>query len=956
MNKNIQQQDLKFLNQSYSLLDIKDDDKIHLWIYNNEQDKDLIYHTDVLDPIYYNIDQVKSTINIDYYQLCKGLNLITNKAYYIQFVIIRNNKSIGLKQLSTLQVSGSQCSIVYVSLDSVSNINISLQTMQPVLLYNNTFNRIVNYKKQNNYIILKLYGQHTLQQKHKVNLAYLLTDIVGSQFYYQRIKDDQIIQQYIELLPNYTKYIEDNRYIQNIVKQYTLQSFSNKIRSYIASNIQNTKIYSRITDLKDIFHYSSLQFRLNIFITKIKTLQQLNLKNDIYYINRANQITKSFDILEYNMYHIPNFKYSVPTKLNRQLVDINSQQFNIWYDNTLRQFRLLDENNLNTLYKLFPKFLQNDQQFYKFINLIGWFIDCQIWMRINSLSLLYNIDQREYSYINKDNTQFIENILKLNGVTKESSLLQFLFNSDYILGKQSSLTNKERRQIIIKRIYNNLPYILKSKGTVQSIYYIANCFGVPRQIINIKEFSNSKDIKVDTYIRDKYLLLLDGSAQFKNTELKNKSLYFNTTLNKNNSFRIELQQQLIFQIKNINNRLEITDISLDEDYVFDELNKQLNIFLVVNDTQLNLLIHNVGFTNILNLTSQTNIQFINDFKLIINNEYIKNIKMYSKQLRDVQIFAQCQFSDSLYTYDNNQILNYYSLSEPSNSQFILNQFVTNDYVLQIKYNQINSTYPYNYIKNKVQYNIRKLPFIQELFPTNNKIRLLSLDETENLYVDKKININQQIINNKIEIQFSPINILNDFILSIYGSLQFNNMSLIQMQKNIAQSVFTKFRYRVKLNQFNRYISQYNNTFFKMIQQFIPASCISFLGYTIKNSILYKNVIQTNKMFGKALDYKFQSYKLERYIDPIRIDYHSIFNNGLNDIVSELIIDNKVVIPLNYNKQYKTNIMQFYQSVLEQSNLILNKQVINTIDTSYNGQPVVQIDYINKDSIKINDRR
>lgn len=956
MNKNIQQQDLKFLNKSYSLLDIKDDDKIHLWIYNNEQDKDLIYHTDVLDPIYYNIDQVKSTINIDYYQLCKGLNLISNKAYYIQFVIIRNNKSIGLKQLSTLQVSGSQCSIVYVSLDSVSNINISLQTMQPVLLYNNTFNRIVNYKKQNNYIILKLYGQHTLQQKHKVNLAYLLTDIVGSQFYYQRIKDDQIIQQHLELLPNYTKYIEDNRYIQNIVKQYTLQSFSNKIRSYIASNIQNTKIYSRITDLKDIFHYSSLQFRINIFITKIKTLQQLNLKNDIYYINRANQITKSFDILEYNMYHIPNFKYSVPTKLNGQLVDYNSQQFNIWYDNTLRQFRLLDENNLNTLYKLFPKFLQNDQQFYKFINLIGWFIDCQIWMRINSLSLLYNIDQREYSYINKDNTQFIENILKLNGVTKESSLLQFLFNSDYILGKQSSLTNKERRQIIIKRIYNNLPYILKSKGTIQSIYYIANCFGVPRQIINIKEFSNSKDIKVDTYIRDKYLLLLDGSVQFKNTELKNKSLYFNTTLNKNNSFRIELQQQLIFQIKNINNRLEITNISLDEDYIFDELNKQLNIFLVVNDTQLNLLIHNIGFTNILNLTSQTNIQFINDFKLIINNEYIKNIKMYSKQLRDVQIFAQCQFSDSLYTYDNNQILNYYSLSEPSDSQFILNQFVTNDYVLQIKYNQINSTYPYNYIKNKVQYNIRKLPFIQELFPTNNKIRLLSLDETENLYVDKKININQQIINNKIEIQFSPINILNDFILSIYGSLQFNNMSLIQMQKNIAQSVFTKFRYRVKLNQFNRYISQYNNTFFKMIQQFIPVSCVSFLGYTIKNSILYKNVIQTNKMFGKTLDYKYQSYRLERYVDPIQIDYYSIFNNGLNDIVSELIFDNKVVIPLNYNKQYKTNIMQFYQSVLEQSSLNLNKQVINTINTSYNGQPVVQIDYINKDSIKINDRR
>jgi hypothetical protein len=39
-----------------------------------------------------------------------------------------------------------------------------------------------------------------------------------------------------------------------------------------------------------------------------------------------------------------------------------------------------------------------------------------------------------------------------------------------------------------KRIYHNLPYLLKSKGTVAGLQNITGMFGITSSILNIKEF------------------------------------------------------------------------------------------------------------------------------------------------------------------------------------------------------------------------------------------------------------------------------------------------------------------------------------------------------------------------------------------------------------------------------------------------------------------------------------
>ena len=41
---------------------------------------------------------------------------------------------------------------------------------------------------------------------------------------------------------------------------------------------------------------------------------------------------------------------------------------------------------------------------------------------------------------------------------------------------------------IQKRIYHNLPYLLKTKGTERGLRALINCFGIPEEILSIKQY------------------------------------------------------------------------------------------------------------------------------------------------------------------------------------------------------------------------------------------------------------------------------------------------------------------------------------------------------------------------------------------------------------------------------------------------------------------------------------
>ena len=68
--------------------------------------------------------------------------------------------------------------------------------------------------------------------------------------------------------------------------------------------------------------------------------------------------------------------------------------------------------------------------------------------------------------------------------------------------------------ILYKRLYHNLPYLLKTRGTARGLRALINCFGVPDTVLRINEFGGSdKSYATPDQLQNRYSLAFDTSTQ-----------------------------------------------------------------------------------------------------------------------------------------------------------------------------------------------------------------------------------------------------------------------------------------------------------------------------------------------------------------------------------------------------------------------------------------------------------
>ena len=67
------------------------------------------------------------------------------------------------------------------------------------------------------------------------------------------------------------------------------------------------------------------------------------------------------------------------------------------------------------------------------------------------------------------------------------------FTNTNILGNNitPAYSPEEARKQVWRRILNNLPYLLKHKGTKRAIYAIMACYGIPQSMLSVVEFSGA---------------------------------------------------------------------------------------------------------------------------------------------------------------------------------------------------------------------------------------------------------------------------------------------------------------------------------------------------------------------------------------------------------------------------------------------------------------------------------
>jgi hypothetical protein len=182
-----------------------------------------------------------------------------------------------------------------------------------------------------------------------------------------------------------------------------------------------------------------------------------------------------------------------------------------WYNSYTSSASNYDEENLDWLYYIIPNYIKNDpdnyQLYYDFIDMIGHYFD-NIWIYITSINELYNADNNLEKGISKD---IVYDTLKSLGVN--------LYNSkggedfiNYIEGTNSGsiifndadpsmfsvtssfLNNIPRKDLLselYKRIYHNLPLLLKTKGTSTGLQNLITTFGVTSSIFSPKEFGGT---------------------------------------------------------------------------------------------------------------------------------------------------------------------------------------------------------------------------------------------------------------------------------------------------------------------------------------------------------------------------------------------------------------------------------------------------------------------------------
>jgi hypothetical protein len=302
-------------------------------------------------------------------------------------------------------------------------------------------------------------------------------------------------------------------------------------------NNTNSQLYSIVsekgaelsidhTDYKNFIHFSSAYERLANFKYKLQLLenystnlveirnatsQSIGITGSINYYEKLTQgILDNLDHYERFLYYVSS-SYSWPKSNNTPpytTIPTSDPIAQSWYINQLTAANKYDSTNLNAVVNTVPSFLKDDSNnvnYLTFVHMIGQHFD-NLWIYTKGVSDKYNADNRIDSGISKD---LVGELLKNFGVKiyNSNKSVEDLFSSfigqayqsgsevinNYITGSltgsntpiQPSSFDTYQKEIH-KRIYHNLPLLLKSKGTERGVRALINCFGIPSDILNIK--------------------------------------------------------------------------------------------------------------------------------------------------------------------------------------------------------------------------------------------------------------------------------------------------------------------------------------------------------------------------------------------------------------------------------------------------------------------------------------
>ena len=349
--------------------------------------------------------------------------------------------------------------------------------------------------------------------------------------------------------PNFNLAIKDQINNSTLSYDYTLLTTTALSSSYnqLSSLLEEKEIDINIdyTDFSQFTHFSSIQTRLENFYYKVSLLEDYsssiatlnNTTNNnpsasiAIYEAKINNIITNFDGYDYYLYYTSG-SGAWPKSTSQPpyaLYPIGSPEVLTWYgsDNESSPYyggiilsaSIFDNNNPNNLYYSIPEYLREDpsnEPYQLFVEMVGQFYD-NIWVYYKDVTEKYNADNRLENGVSKDIVaDAIRDFgIKLyqNNFSNEDLYTAFLgltpngalFPFPNITGSLPTPTGFEYVDTLIsasndyiplddvnkslyKRIYHNIPYLLKAKGTLPALRTLITSYGIPDTVLRINEY------------------------------------------------------------------------------------------------------------------------------------------------------------------------------------------------------------------------------------------------------------------------------------------------------------------------------------------------------------------------------------------------------------------------------------------------------------------------------------
>ena len=295
-----------------------------------------------------------------------------------------------------------------------------------------------------------------------------------------------------------------------------LQSLQNNSYKQVLNLLatQSANINVDYTDFNNFIFFGSAFKRVSNFYGKVKEIENynnfINTKSSLtsstpslileinQYSSSINDIVSKFDGYESYLY-FESSSYTWPKSGSLKpysLLSTGSATSIAWYGLTTTSASLYDSENYNNLEYAVPVFLKDDEEnqpFLTFLNMVGQYFD-NIWIYLQAITDT-NLANNNLNYgISRDlvYNQLLSLGLKLYNSQAGENVDQYLIgantgsstwdNNTTITG--SYLNNIPRKDLVselYKRIYHNLPLLMKQKGTVEGLDNLMTVFGIPNR-------------------------------------------------------------------------------------------------------------------------------------------------------------------------------------------------------------------------------------------------------------------------------------------------------------------------------------------------------------------------------------------------------------------------------------------------------------------------------------------